>query len=141
MAKTIRCDIVSAEEEIFSGQVNIVIATATFGELGIMPGHSPLLTGIKPGPIVLRLPDGTNEAVYASGGYLEVQPGIVTVLADTAVRAKDLDEASAVAAREDAARHMTDRTADFNYSAAQATLLEAAAQLKTIRRLKDQLPK
>ena len=138
MANTIRCDVVSAEEEIFSGQVLIVIAPGTLGELGIMPGHTPLLTGINPGPVVLRLEGGKDETFFVSGGYLEVQPGIVTILADTAVRAKDLDEAAAVSARQQAQRSLSDHASDFNFSAAQATLLEAAAQLRTIRRMKDQ---
>ena len=96
---TIHCDIVSAETEIFSGQVTMISATGTIGELGIMPGHAPLLTGIRPGPVQLRLENGEEEVFFASGGFLEVQPGVVTILADTAARAEDLDEAAAVEAR------------------------------------------
>ncbi|MEJ2132236.1 MAG: F0F1 ATP synthase subunit epsilon, partial [Gammaproteobacteria bacterium] len=102
MAMTIHCDIVSAEREIFSGRVTMVVATGTLGELGIMPGHAPLLSGIKPGPVRLKLDNGEEEVFFASGGYLEVQPGVVTILADTALRADDLDEASAIEAKEEA---------------------------------------
>jgi F-type H+-transporting ATPase subunit epsilon len=95
MAMTMHCDIVSAEKEIFSGRVTMVIATGTLGELGIMPGHAPLLTGIKSGPVRLKFDNGQEEVFFASGGFLEVQPSGVTVLADTALRADDVDEASA----------------------------------------------
>ena len=95
MASTVFCSIVSAEEEIFSGQVEMVVATGTIGELGIMPGHTPLLTGVKPGPVRLVLEGGEEEIYFASGGYLEVQPTSITILADTALRADDLDEAAA----------------------------------------------
>ena len=94
MASTVFCSIVSAEEEIFSGQVEMVVATGTIGELGIMPGHTPLLTGVKPGPVRLVLEGGEEEIYFASGGYLEVQPTSITILADTALRADDLDEAA-----------------------------------------------
>ena len=91
MPATMQCYIVSAENEIFSGRVAMVSATGTVGELGILPGHAPLLTGIRPGPVKLRNEDGEEDVFYASGGYLEVQPGIVTLLADTALRADDID--------------------------------------------------
>ena len=133
MAMTIHCDVVSAEEEIFSGRVTMVVATGTMGELGIMPGHAPLLTGVKPGPVRLLLDNGTEETIFASGGYLEVQPGVVTILADTAVRADDLDEAAATRAMEDAERAMAEQTSDFEYSVAAAQLAEAAAQLRVLR--------
>src|SRR4029434_11328732 len=94
MVATMHCDIVSAEEEIFSGRVTMVVATGTLGALGIMPGHAPLLTGIKPGPVRLKLESGEEQVFFASGGFLEVQPGVVTVLADTALRADDLDAAA-----------------------------------------------
>ena len=100
MATTMQCDIVSAEREIFSGRVTMVIATGSIGELGILPGHAPLLTGIEPGPVTLRLEDGGEDVFFASGGFLEVQPGIVTVLADTALRAEDIDEAAAIEVKE-----------------------------------------
>jgi F-type H+-transporting ATPase subunit epsilon len=138
MANTVQCDIVSAEQEIFSGAVEMVIATGDLGELGIMPGHTPLLTGIKPGAVVLKLEGGEEQTYYASGGYLEVQPGIVTILADTALRADDLDEAQAQLAQEAAEKEMADKAADFDFSAAQANLTEAAAQLRTIRKIREQ---
>ena len=104
MAMTVHCDIVSAEQEIFSGRVTMISATGTIGELGIMPGHAPLLTGIRPGLVRLKLDNGEEEVFYASGGYLEVQPGVVTILADTAARADDIDEAAAVEAQQAAER-------------------------------------
>jgi F-type H+-transporting ATPase subunit epsilon len=133
MAMTIHCDVVSAEEELFSGRVTMVVATGSLGELGIMPGHAPLLTGIEPGPVRLLFDNGSEETIFASGGYLEVQPGVVTILADTAVRADDLDEAAATRAMEDAERAMTEQTSDFEYSVAAAQLAEAAAQLRVLR--------
>jgi F-type H+-transporting ATPase subunit epsilon len=133
MAMTIHCDVVSAEEEIFSGRVTMVAATGTMGELGIMPGHAPLLTGIKPGPVRLLFDNGSEETIFASGGYLEVQPGVVTILADTAVRADDLDEAAAQKAMEEAEAAMANQTAEFEYSLAAAQLAEAAAQLRVLR--------
>ena len=139
MANTLQCDIVSAEKDIFSGPVELVIATGDLGELGILPGHAPLLTGIKPGVVILRLEGGEEQTFYASGGYLEVQPGIVTILADSALRADDLDEAQAQLAQEKAEREISDKAADFDFSAAQANLAEAAAQLRAIRKIRDQV--
>lgn len=136
MAMTMHCDVVSAEKELFSGRVTMVIATGTLGELGILPGHAPLLTGIMPGPVRLLFDNGTEETIFASGGYLEVQPGIVTVLADTAARAEDLDEAAAMAAMEAAERALADQTSDFEYSAVAAQLAEASAQLRILRKRK-----
>ena len=136
MAMTIHCDIVSAEEEIFSGRVTIVTATGTLGELGIMPGHAPLLTGIRPGPVRLTLDGGEQEVFFASGGYLEVQPGVVTVLADTALRAEDIDEAAALEAQQDAERMLSEQTAEIEFSAAAAALAEAMARQRTLAELK-----
>ncbi|MCC5886699.1 MAG: F0F1 ATP synthase subunit epsilon [Gammaproteobacteria bacterium] len=136
MAMTMHCDVVSAEKELFSGRVTMVIATGTIGELGILPGHAPLLTGIMPGPVRLLFDNGTEETIFASGGYLEVQPGIVTVLADTAARADDLDEAAAIAAMEAAEKALADQTSDFEYSAVAAQLAEASAQLRILRKRK-----
>ena len=133
MATTIHCDVVSAEQEIFSGRVTMVVATGTMGELGIMPGHAPLLTGIKPGPVRLLTEDGSEETIFASGGFLEVQPGVVTILADTAVRADDLDEVAAQQAMEEAEAAMANQSAQFEYSLAAAQLAEAAAQLRVLR--------
>ena len=136
MAMTMHCDVVSAEEEIFSGRVTMVVATGTLGELGILPGHAPLLTGIEPGPVRLLFDNGTEETIFASGGYLEVQPGTVTVLADTAIRAENIDEAAAMQAKEAAERAIAEQSSDFEYSAAAAQLAEAAAQLRVLRRRK-----
>jgi len=136
MAMTIHCDIVSAEEEIFSGRVTMVSATGTIGELGIMPGHAPLLTGIRPGPVRLKMDNGEEEVFFASGGYLEVQPGVVTVLADTALRAEDIDEAAAEEAQAAAERMLSDQTADIEFSAAAAALAEAMARQRTVAELR-----
>ena len=136
MAMTMHCDIVSAEKEIFSGRVTMVIANGTLGELGIMPGHAPLLTGIRSGPVRLKFDNGEEEVFFASGGYLEVQPSVVTVLADTALRADDVDEAAAMQAKEQAERTLADRQSDFDFSLAAAQLAEASARLRTLEELK-----
>jgi len=136
MATTMHCDIVSAEKEIFSGRVTMVVASGTLGELGIMPGHAPLLTGIKPGPVRLKLESGEEQVFFASGGFLEVQPGVVTVLADTALRADDLDEAAASTAKEQAERALETQSAEFEFSIAAAQLAEASARLRTLDELK-----
>ena len=136
MASTVFCSIVSAEEEIFSGEVEMVVATGTIGELGIMPGHAPLLTGIRPGPVRLRMDDGEEEVYFASGGYLEVQPGVVTILADTALRAEDIDEAAAVEAQQEAERALREQTAEIEFSAAAAMLAEATARQRTLDELR-----
>ncbi len=136
MAMTIHCDIVSAEEEIFSGRVTMISATGSLGELGIMPGHAPLLTGIRPGPVRLKMDDGEEEVFFASGGFLEVQPGVVTILADTAARAEDLDEAAAVEAQQAAEKMLQDHTGEVEFSAVAAQLAEAMAQQRTLAELK-----
>ncbi len=136
MAMTIHCDIVSAEKEIFSGRVTMVSATGSLGELGIMPGHAPLLTGIRPGPVRLQLDDGEEQVFFASGGFLEVQPGVVTILADTAERAEDLDEVAAVEAQQAAERLLQEQTADVEFSVVAAQLAEAMAQQRTLAELK-----
>lgn len=133
MAITVHCDIVSAEEEIFSGLVELVVATGTMGELGINYGHAPLLTELKPGPIRIIKQDGSEEIFYLSGGFLEVQPDQVKVLADTALRAHDLDEASALEAKKAAEHAAANRTGEMDYSRA---LAEAAAQLRTIEEIR-----
>ena len=133
---SIHCDIVSAEREIFSGPVAMVIATGTIGELGIMPGHAPLLTGVRPGPIRLVLESGGEEVFFASGGYLEVQPNHVTILADTALRAEDLDEVAAQQAKEQAERALIDRAADLDHAAVAAMLAEAIAHLRVLAELR-----
>jgi len=139
MASTIHCDIVSAEAEIFSGTAAMVVITGEEGELGIAPRHAPLLTRIKPGQVRVMLPEGGEEFYYVSGGMLEVQPHVVTVLADTAARADDLDEAAAVRAKEEAERALSDRTADMEVAEAQARLAEAVAQLAALERLRKNL--
>ncbi|MCH8140061.1 MAG: F0F1 ATP synthase subunit epsilon [Gammaproteobacteria bacterium] len=136
MATTIHCDIVSAEKEIFSGRITMISATGTIGELGILPGHAPLLTGIRPGPVRLTMENGEEEVFFASGGYLEVQPGVVTILADTAARAEDLDEAAAIEAQEAAERAIQDQAADFDFSLAASQLANAMAQQRTLEELK-----
>jgi len=136
MAMTVHCDIVSAEKEIFSGRVTLVAATGSLGELGITPGHAPLLTGIRPGPVRLKLDGGEEEVFFASGGFLEVQPGVVTILADTAARAEDLDEAAAVEAQQAAERMLADQTGEREFSAVAAQLAEAMAQQRTLAELK-----
>ncbi|NKI36222.1 F0F1 ATP synthase subunit epsilon [Wenzhouxiangella sp. XN79A] len=139
MASTIHVDIVSAEAEIFSGEASMVVVTGQEGELGIAPRHAPLLTRIKPGQVRVMLPEGGEEFYYVSGGMLEVQPHVVTVLADTAARAHDLDEAAALRAKEEAERALSDRTADMEMAEAQAKLAEAVAQLAALERLRRNL--
>ena len=136
MTTTMHCDIVSAEREIFSGRVAMLSATGTLGELGILPGHAPLLTGIRPGPVRLRLDGGEEEVFFASGGYLEVQPGVVTVLADTALRADDIDEAATLAAKEQAERAFSERASGFDFTLAAAQLADAAARQRTMEALR-----
>lgn len=139
MASTIRCDIVSAEEEIFHGAVKMVIATGEMGELGIAPRHAPLITRLKPGQVRVVLENNEEQFFYVSGGILEVQPQVVTVLADTAIRAKDLDEAQAKSAKEEAEKLLANRTDAMEVAEAQAKLAEALAQLQALERLRKNL--
>jgi F-type H+-transporting ATPase subunit epsilon len=136
MAMTVHCDIVSAEEEIFSGLVEMVIAAGTEGDLGIAYGHAPLLTSLQPGPIRVIKQDGEEEVYYVSGGYLEVQSYQISVLADTALRASDMDEAAALEAKREAEQALTNQSGDFDYSRAATQLAEAAAQLRTIQAMR-----
>ena len=136
MSMTVHVDIVSAEKEIFSGVAEMVFAPAEMGEVGIAPRHTPLITRMKPGEVRVQQPNGEELDFFISGGLLEVQPHVVTVLADTAVRAADLDEAAAVQAKERAETAMQDKSAQIDYAKAQAELIEAAAQLQTIQRLR-----
>lgn len=137
MSLTVHCDVVSAEESIFSGLVEMAVFPGETGELGIMPRHTPLLTRIKPGTIRLKLPQQADfELVYVSGGMLEVQPGMITVLADTAIRAHDLDEAKALEAKKRAEEALANRKAEVDYAAAEAELAQAIAQLQAIQRLR-----
>lgn len=138
MALTVHVDVVSAEESIFSGLVEFAVFPGEAGELGIKPRHTPLLTRIKPGTVRLKVPDSeAYEMVYVSGGMLEVQPALITVLADTAIRANDLDEAKAIEAKKRAEEALANRKAEFDYAAAEAELSQAIAQLDTIRRMKQ----
>jgi len=141
MAITVHCDIVSAEKSIFSGLVELVVAHGTMGDLGIAPGHAPLLTQLDPGPVRVIKQNGEEEVYYVSGGMLEVQPKVVTILADTAQRADDVDEAAAQQAIDDARRALANQSSEINYSAAAAMLAEAAAQLRTIQALKKKMGK
>ncbi|HLD66710.1 MAG TPA: F0F1 ATP synthase subunit epsilon [Pseudomonas sp.] len=136
MAMTVHCDIVSAEGEIFSGLVEMVIAHGNLGDIGIAPGHAPLITDLKPGPIRLIKQGGEAEVYYISGGFLEVQPSMVKVLADTVQRAADLDEASAQEAVKAAEKALNEKGAEFDYGSAAARLAEAAAQLRTVQQLR-----
>ena len=137
MAKTFQVDIVSAEQAIFSGEAEMVIAPGEAGELGILPEHVPLLTRIKPGTVRIQQPGGApEEVIYVSGGMMEVQPDRVTVLADTSVRAHDLDEAKAMEAERLAKDAIANRTGAMDIAKAQAELAEAAAQLAAIRKLR-----
>jgi len=137
MAMTVHVDVVSAEESIFSGLVEFVALPGETGELGILPGHMPLMTRIKPGAVRLKLPNQeSEELIFVAGGILEVQPGLVTVLADTAIRGKDLDEAKAMDAKKKAEDAMVSRGSDMDYARAQAELAEAVAQLAAIQKLR-----
>jgi F-type H+-transporting ATPase subunit epsilon len=130
------CEIVSAERQLFSGTITKVTAIGTIGGLGIYPGHAPLLSGIQAGPVHLTLEDGEEEVFFASGGYIEIQPGVVTILADTAVRAEDIDEAQATEAMDLAEKALSERAADFDFSVASAMLAEAMAQQRTLAELR-----
>ena len=139
MTSTIRCDIVSAEEEIFHGDVQMIVATGEIGELGIAPRHAPLITRLKPGKVVLTLANGDKIDIVVSGGILEVQPQVVTVLADTAIRAENIDEAKAKIAKEEAERVLANRGEAMEIAMAQTKLAEAMAQLQAIERLRKNL--
>lgn len=141
MAMTLQCDIVSAEREIFSGLVEMVITTGSLGEIGIAYGHAPLLTGIKPGPVRLIKQGGAEEIFFVSGGYLEVQPYHVTVLADTALRADDMDEAAALDAQQLAQQQLADQSSEIDFQRAAIQLAEAAAQLRTLQAIKKKAGK
>lgn len=139
MAMTVHVDIVSAEESIYSGSAEMVFAPGEMGELGIAPRHTPLLTRLKPGEVRIKPAGGGEElAYYVSGGMLEVQPHVVTVLSDTAIRAHDLDEAAALAAKEKAEKALKDRESDIDYAEAQAELARAMAQLQALQRIRKQ---
>ncbi|MCP4876074.1 MAG: F0F1 ATP synthase subunit epsilon [Gammaproteobacteria bacterium] len=136
MANTIQVDIVSAEEQIFSGEAYMVYAPAVMGEVGIAPRHTPLISPLKPGEIRLDMGDGKEEFFFISGGILEVQPHVVTVLSDTAIRADDLDEAAAIEAQKRAEEALADQQGDLDVAKAKAELLAAAAQIAAIKKLR-----
>lgn len=137
MAMTVHVDVVSAEASIFSGLAEVVVVPGEMGELGIYPRHTALMTRVKPGSVRIKVPDQAEEVlIYVSGGMLEVQPNIVTILADTAIRGHDLDEARALQAKQDAEEAMKNRTSDIDYAQAQAELAEAIAQLAAIKQLR-----
>ena len=137
MAMTMHVDVVSAEAAIFSGTVEKVFAPAVEGEVGIMPRHSPLLTQLRPGQVRIVKQGGAEEFFYVSGGMLEVLPHVVTVLADTALRARDLDEAAALQAKERAEQAIRDRTGEMEWAEAQAELAQAIAQLQMVQRMRE----
>lgn len=137
MAMTVHVDIVSAEEQIFSGLAEFVALPGEAGELGILPGHMPLMTRIKPGAVRVKVPNqAEEELVFVAGGILEVQPGLVTVLADTAIRGKDLDEAKALEAKRLAEESLANKSSQLDYAKAQAELAEAIAQITAIQRMR-----
>ena len=138
MVAKVHIDVVSAEESIFSGEAEFIAAPAQMGEVGIYPHHAPMITSIKPGALRIKLADKNEEQlIYISGGILEVQPGVVTVLADTAIRGHDLDEAQANAAKKAAEEAMKNRSSDIDYAKAQAELAEAIAQIQAIQKLRQ----
>jgi len=136
---TLQCNVVSAKETIYSGEISMLIATGVEGEVGILPGHIPFITLLKPGTMQIKTSNGNDEMVYVSGGVLEVQPHLVTVLADTAVRANDLDEAKILEARRHAEQTLQNQKADIDTSAsaALAALAESLAQLQTLKKFKN----
>ena len=139
MAITVHCDIASADASLYSGPVKMVVATGSMGELGIMAGHAPLLSDLKPGPVRLVTQNGEEEVYYLSGGYLEVQPNGISILADTAVRANDIDEAAAAEAIKTAEQAIVNQSSEIEYSKAAAMLAEATAQLLTVQTLRKKL--
>lgn len=139
MATTFRCDIVAADNEIFHGEATMLVATGEMGELGITPRHAPLITRLKPGKVVVTTSNGEQLDFAVSGGILEVQPTVVTVLADSAIRAQDVDEASARSARDEAQRLLAGRGEPMEIAEAQAKLAEAMAQLQALERLRKSM--
>ena len=139
MVTTVHCDIVSAEQSLFSGPVQFVVATGSQGELGVSPGHAPLLTNLRPGPVRITKEGGEEEVYYLSGGFLEIQPNIISILADSALRADDIDEAAATEAKNKAEQDISNQGGDFDYSKAASQLAVASAQLRTIHQLRKKL--
>lgn len=139
MAITVHCDIVSTEESVFAGKIVSLTAMGMEGELGVQYGHAALLTPLKPGPVRLLLDSGEEEVIFVKGGYLEVQPNLVTILADTAIKAHDIDEAAAEEARKEAEHNIQNQSGEMDYGRASAELAEASAQLLTIQKLRKQM--
>lgn len=139
MGTIFHLDIVSAEESIYSGPAEFMVAPALMGEVGVYPHHTPMLTRIRSGMVRIKAPLKDEESVYVSGGMLEVQPDIVTILADTAIRGEDLDEAKALEAKKRAEEAMKNKTSEIEYARAQAELMEAAAQLTAIQKLRKRV--
>ncbi|WP_230658325.1 F0F1 ATP synthase subunit epsilon [Psychrobacter sp. I-STPA10] len=134
---TLQCRVVSAREQIYDGEITMLIATGSEGEIGVLAGHTPMITLLKPGSMRLQTPDGNEEVIYVSGGVLEIQPKLVTVLADTAARAHDLDEAKIVEARQKAEQMLANQSDSVQTNAALASLAESVAQLQTIRKYRN----
>lgn len=141
MANSFKCEIVSAEEAVFSGQIEQLVAAGIMGDLGILPGHAPLLTELRPGPVRVIHDGGAEENFYISGGFLEVQPDVVSILADAATRAGDIDEAAAEEARQQALKSFNEKSSELDYTRAAAELAEAVAQLRTIQQLRKKAGK
>ena len=139
MSRTSQCDIVSAHDMIFSGSATMVVAMGETGELGIAPGHAPLMTTLKPGPVRVLMKDGVETIFFAAGGILEVMPHLVTVLTDSAIRATDLDEAASKQARDEAERELADRTSTMEFTEAQAKLAKALAELQAMERMRKKV--
>ena len=137
MARTVHCDIVSAEEAIFSGLVEVLVAAGVSGDLGILPGHAALLTSIQSGPVRIKKQGGEEEIFFASGGFIEVQPTSITILADTAMRADDLDEVAALEAQKKAELELSDQRSDIDFARVTADLREQAAMLRTIQKVRN----
>lgn len=133
----LQCNIVSLKETIYSGDISLLVAAGVEGEVGILPGHVPFITLLKPGTLQIKRPDGSDDLIYISGGVLEVQPQVVTVLADTAARAADLDEAKIQEARRNAEQLLVNQKADIDTSAAMAALAESVAQLQTLQKFRN----
>ena len=133
---TMKCNVVSAEESLYEGTIQMVIASGELGDLGITPGHAPLITALKPGPVRLIIEDGEETLFFVTGGFLEVIPSLVTILADTAERAESIDEAAVMHAKEEARRLLTEQQTDFYYSRASVELAEAVARLRVIEQLR-----
>lgn len=135
----IKCNIVSAQNEIFSGDIEMLVATGVFGDVGVAHGHAPLLTQLAPGPVRIISEVGEEEVYFLSGGMLEVQPDVITVLSDTAVRAEDIDEAAAIEAQEKARHELSDQQSEIDYGSATAQLAEAAARLRTLQAIRKKM--